>query len=110
MLVDSGGVRLRYNEMDSLTGRMAQRLRDAGARPGDRIVVQVEKSITAVVLYLAALRAGIVFVPLNTAYTRDEVAYFLEDAGPSILVCDSQRRAELEDAGGCCRGEIGTHA
>ena len=95
MLVDSGGVRLRYNEVDSLAGRMARRLRDAGARPGDRIVVQVEKSITAVVLYLAALRAGIVFVPLNTAYTRDEVAYFLEDAEPSILVCDSQRRASF---------------
>jgi malonyl-CoA/methylmalonyl-CoA synthetase len=97
MLVDSGGVRLRYDEMDSLTGRMAQRLRDAGARSGDRIVVQVEKSIAAVVLYLAALRAGIVFVPLNTAYTRDEVAYFLADAEPAILVCDSRRRAELED-------------
>ncbi len=97
MLVDSGGVRLRYDEMDSLTGRMAQKLRDAGARSGDRIVVQVEKSISAVVLYLAALRAGIVFVPLNTAYTRDEVAYFLADAEPAILVCDSRRRTELED-------------
>lgn len=95
MLVDSGAVRLRYSEMDSVTGRMAQKLRDAGARAGDRIVVQVEKSIAAVVLYLAALRAGIVFVPLNTAYTRDEVAYFLEDAEPSILVCDSQWRAGL---------------
>jgi malonyl-CoA/methylmalonyl-CoA synthetase len=96
MLVDRGGVRLRYEEMDSLAGRMAQKLLDAGASAGDRIVVQVEKSVSAVVLYLAALRAGIVSVPLNTAYTKDEVAYFLEDAEPAILVCDSRRRADLE--------------
>jgi malonyl-CoA/methylmalonyl-CoA synthetase len=98
MLVDDGGGLLRYSEMDSMTERMAQRLRDAGARPGDRIVVQVEKSMAAVILYLAALRAGVVYVPLNMAYTGEEVAYFLGDAEPAILVCDPSRRAGLQDA------------
>ena len=53
----------------------------------DRIVVQVEKSHHAVVLYLAALRAGVIFVPLNTAYTAAELAYFLTDVDPAIIVC-----------------------
>ena len=98
MLVDGNQVLLRYNEMDFLTGRVAQRLRDAGVRPGDRIVVQVDKSVAAVVLYLAALRAGIIFVPLNTAYTKDEVAYFLSDCRPAVLVCNPDREIELADA------------
>jgi hypothetical protein len=63
-------------------------LADLGAAPGERIAVQVEKSRTAVLLYLAALRAGVIFVPLNTAYTAAEIGYFLGDAEPVILVCD----------------------
>ena len=58
------------------------------ARPGDRILVQAEKSVEGALLYLAALRAGLVYVPLNTAYTPAELAYFIEDAEPAIVVAD----------------------
>jgi malonyl-CoA/methylmalonyl-CoA synthetase len=61
-----------------------------------RIVVQVEKSPEALMLYLATLRAGLVYVPLNTAYQRAEVEYFLNDARPAVVVCTPSRVREIE--------------
>ena len=54
------------------------------------IAVQVEKSVEALLLYLAVLRAGLVYLPLNTAYQRDEIDYFLGDAEPAVFVCSPQ--------------------
>ena len=64
---------------------------------GDRIAVQVDKSVEAIALYLATVRAGAVFLPLNSAYTRSEVAYFLDDAEPAVFVCCSEREVEFGD-------------
>jgi len=75
-----------FADIDDLSARIATVLVDSGVRPGDRLVAQVPKSTTAVALYLAALRVGAVYVPLNEAYTGDEVAYFLADAEPSLVV------------------------
>jgi len=86
---------LAYADLDRETGRMAARLRALGAATGDRIVVQVDKSPQAVVLYLAAVRAGLVFVPLNTAYTADELAYFVGNADPAVVVCRPEDAAAL---------------
>ena len=79
--------------------RAAEALTVAGVRAGDRIVVQVEKSPGCVWLYLGCLQAGIVFIPLNTAYTSDEVGYFLGDAQPTMLVCSIEAAARLAAAG-----------
>jgi malonyl-CoA/methylmalonyl-CoA synthetase len=86
-LIEGGQTALTFAELEPRTGQLAARLRALGGNVGDRIVVQVEKSPGAVLLYLAALRAGMVFVPLNTAYTAAEVAYFIGDAEPAIVVC-----------------------
>ncbi len=67
---------------------MAGALRTLGVGHGDRVLVQVEKSPYAVALYLGCLRLGAAYVPLNTAYTAEEVRYFLEDAEPRVYVCD----------------------
>src|SRR5688572_24042577 len=72
------------------SARIANLLLALGARRGDRIVVQVEKSPPALFLYLACLRAGLVFVPLNTAYRRGELSHFIADAEPSMIVCGPQ--------------------
>jgi len=85
------GGRLTYGSLRAATGRMAHALTAAGARPGDRVAVQVEKSVEALVLYLACLRAGLVYLPLNTAYTPAELAYFIGDAEPALVVCDPAR-------------------
>ena len=69
------------------SARFARLLIEAGAVRGDRVAVQVEKSPACLFLYLGCLRAGLVYLPLNTAYQRSELAYFLHDAQPSIVVC-----------------------
>ncbi len=84
-----------YAELEAAAGRLAALLRTAGLEPGDRVAVQVEKSPEAIFLYLATLKAGAVYLPLNTAYTAQEMAYFLGDAEPRVLVCDPARADEM---------------
>lgn len=85
-----GGPAVSYGELEQLTAPVAAALRGRGVRPGDRVALQVEKSIEAVVIYLATLRIGAVFLPLNAAYTPAEVDYFLRDAEPAIFLQDAQ--------------------
>jgi malonyl-CoA/methylmalonyl-CoA synthetase len=66
----------------------AAALAAAGAKPGDRLAVQAPKSLELVLLYLAALRQGVVYLPLNNAYRSGEIDYFLSDARPVLFVCD----------------------
>ena len=75
----------------SLVKRQAQALRAAGVVTGDRIAVQVAKTPEALALYGAAVGLGAIFLPLNTAYTADEVDYFLGNATPRVMVCDVTR-------------------
>ncbi len=83
---DSG---LCYSWQDLLDGSamLANLLESLGLPSGARIAVQVEKSVEALMLYLATLRSGLVYLPLNTAYQSAEMAYFLEDAQPAVVVC-----------------------
>lgn len=76
-----------YSHVDDVSARFAMRLIALGVKPGDRVAVQVDKSIEAMMLYLATLRAGAIFLPLNTAYTANELDYFLGDAKPALFVC-----------------------
>jgi malonyl-CoA/methylmalonyl-CoA synthetase len=90
------GATWSYADLVGLSGRLAHQLQALGVQAGDRVAVQVDKSVEAIALYLATIRAGAVFLPLNTAYTRAEVGYFLEDAEPRVFVCSSKRKAEFE--------------
>ena len=89
------GRRYTYRDVDEVSARFANALVALGVVPGDRVAVQVEKSIEALMLYLGTVRAGAVFLPLNTAYTAAEIEYFLGDAEPRVFVCDPARSAEL---------------
>jgi len=91
-----GGDDWSYAQLVELSGRLANLFTVEGVKPGDRVAVQVQKSPQAIALYLAAVRAGAVFLPLNTAYTRSEVDYFLDDAEPELFVCGSDRAAEFD--------------
>ena len=77
-------------DLDRESARFARLLVETGAVRGDRIAVQIEKSPAGLFLYLACLRAGLAYVPLNTAYQRGELGHFLADANPSIVVCGPQ--------------------
>ena len=83
-----GGETIPYAGMIGRSARYANAIRALGVVPGDRVAVQVEKSPAMLMLYLGCLRAGAVFLPLNTAYTTAELAYFLGDAEPALVVCD----------------------
>src|SRR5829696_3381443 len=86
------GETVSYADLIALSGRLANVLAARGVKPGDRVAVQVEKSVPALVLYLATVRAGAVYLPLNTAYTLAELEYFIRDAEPSLVVCDPGKR------------------
>lgn len=83
------GTQYSYAELEQETARIAHFLSLQGAKKGDRVAVQVEKSPHVLFLYLACLRAGFVYLPLNTAYTKSELSYFLDNAEPTIVVCSS---------------------
>ena len=82
------GGRISYGDLIALSGQTANLLVSRGVRPGDRVAAQTEKSVPGLVLYLATVRAGAVYLPLNTAYTLNELEYFITDAEPSLVVCD----------------------
>src|SRR6202048_4511259 len=82
------GQRISYGDLVARAGAMANVLVTAGVKLGDRVAAQAEKSVPGLVLYLAAVRAGAVYLPLNTAYTLNELEYFIGDAAPSLVVCD----------------------
>jgi malonyl-CoA/methylmalonyl-CoA synthetase len=88
-----------YHDIHGLAGRIACALALRGVVPGDRVTAQIEKSPEAVALYLACLRLGAVFVPLNTAYTLAELNYFLEDSQPRVAVVPPGTLAGARAAG-----------
>lgn len=90
ILPDKGEV--SYGMLHQESGRYANLLVSLGVVPGDRVAVQVKKSPQALLLYLGCLRAGAVFLPMNDAYQRHEIGYFLGDATPRLFVCRPQNR------------------
>ncbi|TFV69775.1 malonyl-CoA synthase [Bradyrhizobium frederickii] len=89
------GVHISYGDLIARAGQMANVLVARGVKPGDRVAVQVEKSVANIVLYLGTVRAGAVYLPLNTAYTLNELDYFIGDAEPSLVVCDPAKAEGL---------------
>ncbi|MEK7946099.1 malonyl-CoA synthase [Pigmentiphaga sp. YJ18] len=93
-----------WRDVQTQTARMANLLRSLDLPEGARVAVHVEKSPEALLLYLATLRAGYVYLPLNTAYQESEIDYFLGDAEPSVVVCASKNREWV----GRCAQRAGT--
>ncbi len=81
------GLRYSWQDLDRATAMMANLLQSLDLPQGSRVAVQVEKSVEVLMLYLATLRAGHVFLPLNTAYQSAEIEYFIGNAEPAVVVC-----------------------
>ncbi len=79
-----------WRDLDRGSAKIANLLASLKLPAGSRIAAQVEKSAEALMLYLATIRAGFVYLPLNTAYRSDEMAYFIENAAPAVVVCTPQ--------------------
>jgi malonyl-CoA/methylmalonyl-CoA synthetase len=97
------GQRITYGELIARAGQMANVLVGRGVKAGDRVAAQTEKSVPGLVLYLATVRAGAVYLPLNTAYTLNELEYFITDAEPSLVVCDPSKAGGI----GAIAGKVG---
>lgn len=111
-LETGAGRRIRYGDILAQSARLAGFMVASGVAPGDRVVAQVEKSPEAIALYLACVRAGAVYVPLNPAYTLPEVEYYLGDAEPRLFVCPPDRLASIEPlaaAVGALVATLGAH-
>jgi malonyl-CoA/methylmalonyl-CoA synthetase len=81
------GLYYSWRDLDRASAMIANLLGALGLEEGARIAAQVEKSVEAMLLYLATLRAGYVFLPLNTAYRQAEIEYFIGNAEPAVVVC-----------------------
>ncbi|CUH65878.1 Long-chain-fatty-acid--CoA ligase [Thalassovita gelatinovora] len=84
------GRALSYGDFVALSARLANVFAEIGLTKGDRVALQVAKSPEALAVYAACLRSGLVLLPLNTAYTTSELAYFLGDAEPGLVICDAE--------------------
>ncbi|MGR3572804.1 malonate--CoA ligase [Brevirhabdus sp.] len=106
-----GGVTLTHAGFLSRAGRFANVLSELGVKPGDRLAVQIDKSADALALYAACVQAGVIFLPLNPAYTAEEVRYFVTDSGAAAFVCQPARRNEMAPLAkdtGCQLETLGT--
>jgi len=86
LIIPNGRV-ISYGELAAESARIAHALVDVGCRPGDRVAVQTDKDWRVLALYLACLRAGFIYLPLNTGYQRSELSYFFADSEPRVIVC-----------------------
>lgn len=102
------GAHISYGDLIARAGQMANVLVARGVKPGDRVAVQVEKSVANIVLYLATVRAGAVYLPLNTAYTLNELDYFIGDAEPSLVVCDPAKAEGLAPVAAKVKAKVET--
>jgi malonyl-CoA/methylmalonyl-CoA synthetase len=92
-----GDALLNYGALRHEAARIAALLAQLGVKPGDRVTAQVEKSVPALMLYLGCLWHGAVYMPLNSGYTAAEVAWFIDNAEPSLLIIDPSWVAKLTD-------------
>ena len=97
-----------FTDLRTQAAQHSHALRAAGVQPGDRVLVQAEKSPEFLLLYLGCLRAGAVLVPLNTAYTEAEVRYFALDCEPRLMVCDPTHAVRLADVAQACGARLVT--
>jgi malonyl-CoA/methylmalonyl-CoA synthetase len=102
------GAHISYGDLIARAGQMANVLVARGVKPGDRVAVQVEKSVANIVLYLGTVRAGAVYLPLNTAYTLNELDYFIGDAEPSLVVCDPSKAEGLASIAAKVKAKVET--
>ncbi|WP_121067644.1 malonate--CoA ligase [Chachezhania antarctica] len=90
-----GDTTLTYADFAGRTAQFAHALMDAGLQTGDRVAIQAEKSPDTLALIFACARAGLVFLPLNTGYTASEIAYFIENSGATLFICDPAKAADM---------------
>ena len=93
------GSLITYEELEGQSSQYANGFSDLGLQPGDRVSVQVDKSPEVIFIYLACLRSNLIFHPLNTAYKESELSFFLDDAKPSVFICQKEIYENISSLG-----------
>jgi malonyl-CoA/methylmalonyl-CoA synthetase len=91
-----------------MAARLANVFQSMGVKPGDRLALQAEKSVESLAVYVACVQSGIVFLPLNSAYTADEVSYFVKNSGAGLLICDGAQKGALTAVAKACGAALET--
>ncbi len=99
VLVEADGRAWTYGEVEALSGRLAAALAGLGVAPGERVLVQTDKSVETLLLYFAVVRLGAIYLPLNSDYTQVELDYFASDAEPVLALCRQGDEARFEQIG-----------
>jgi len=94
--IDPPWQRVTYAELDQLVGQTAGYLQNLGLRPGDRVALQLSKSLEFILLHLATIRLGAITLPLNLAYPPDEVEYFLSDSGAKLFFALESAKEKIQ--------------
>lgn len=102
------GQTITYADFLRMAAQYAGALTKFGLVPGDRLAVQIAKSPQALAVYAACAQAGVIFLPLNTAYTADEVSYFVENSGARLVLCDQAKHAGMVPVAQACGAELAT--
>jgi len=97
LIVEPDESRISYVDFEILISRYANSLMNVGIKPDDHVMLQLNKSIEFIALYLATIRVGAVFIPINTAYVTKEVAYFLTDALPKLFICEDSKIQQYQE-------------
>ena len=100
------GLEITHDAFLRLASQYAHVLSDAGLKAGDRLAAQIEKSPQALAVYAACAQTGVIFLPLNTAYTADEISYFVENSGAGLVLCDEAKAAALEPVAAACGAQL----
>lgn len=95
-IIGSASDALSYSQLEKQSAQLANYFYYLDLKPGDRVAVRVKKSPQALLVYLACLRAGVIYLPLNTDYTEAELQYFFTDASPSLIIADPSDQAYCE--------------
>ena len=98
--------RISYDAFLRMAARFAHAIASAGLNPGDRLAVQIKKSPESLAVYAACVQAGVIFLPLNPAYTGAEVEYFLDNSGARLLLCDQSAAPALEAVAERCNAAL----
>ena len=89
--------KISFKDLDILSAHFASFLNNLGLKKGDRMICQIDKSLSAIGLYLGCLRTGIIYTPLNTSYTKNEVEYFINNIEPKLFVCRPESKDIIEN-------------
>ncbi len=98
-LATDDGTSVTYASFVKRAAQIAHVLVDCGVTPGDRVVAQAPKVVDTIALYAACVQTGAVYLPLNTAYTQAELNYFVQDATPTVIVCDASDEKSVKSLG-----------